>query len=416
MLDSSNEEKIKIIKQCIYDCGYDIYYQKISGIYNYYFNPWQTYELVQKKLETYDIKIRNMFKLLLLGEPISEESAINSLGREFIENLLDVNFLINNNGILRSNGYSLVAYRERYFVASIPYDYPRCTGKQDIYIGLDSYKLADILPNRKIDRHLDLCSGTGIQSIMNAANFSEGYVVEKNKKVIPALKFNIILNGFNEKIKVINGDLFEKIRNEKFDLITANPPFIPIPNQFDFPMAGDGGEDGLKIINRIIEGLNEHLNNNGEAIAIYMHMIPEFAIFTGIFMLLRTYAGGVHLNSFGSCFICSVTVQIIAMYFNSKYKFTVGTAWLLILVSAILILKAAPVECINRELDDTEKEHCKKVTMKVLIAVIVFAGCCTLARIPDILSLVALTSFIILISQYVGILKYKIEKSKNKRR
>lgn len=78
------------------------------------------------------------------------------------------------------------------------------------------------------------------------------------------------------------------------------------------------------------------------------------------FMLLRTYAGGVHLNSFGSCFICSVTVQIIAMYFNSKYKFTVGTAWILILVSAILILKAAPVECINRELDDAEKEHCKK--------------------------------------------------------
>ena len=148
------------------------------------------------------------------------------------------------------------------------------------------------------------------------------------------------------------------------------------------------------------------------SIAIYMHMIPEFAIFTGIFMLLRTYAGGVHLNSF----ICSVTVQTIAMYFYSKYKFTVNTAWLLILVSAILILKAAPVECINRELDDAEKEHCKKVTMKVLIAVIVIAGCCTLAGIPDILSLVALTSFIILISQYVGILKYKIEKSKNKRR
>lgn len=95
------------------------------------------------------------------------------------------------------------------------------------------------------------------------------------------------------------------------------------------------------------------------SIATYMHMIPEFAIFTGIFMLLRTYAGGVHLNSFVSCFICSVTVQTMAMYFNSKYKFTVGTAWILILVSAILILKAAPVECINRELDDTEKNTVK---------------------------------------------------------
>lgn len=268
MLDSSKVEQIKSIKHHLYDLGYDIYYQKISGIYNYYFNPWQTYELVQRKLETYDTKIRTTFKLLLLGEPVSEEIAINSLGKDFVENLLDVNFLNKDNCTLKSNGYSLIAYRERYFVASIPYDYPTCTGRQDIYIGLDSYKLADILPNRKIGKHLDLCSGTGIQSIMNVANFNEGYVVEKNEIVVPALKFNIILNGFDEKIKVVNGDLFEKIKNEKFDLITANPPFIPIPNQFDFPMAGDGGEDGLKIINRIIEGLNEHLDNNGEAILI----------------------------------------------------------------------------------------------------------------------------------------------------
>ena len=44
-------------------------------------------------------------------------------------------------------------------------------------------------------------------------------------------------------------------------------------------------------------------------IALYLHMIPEFFVFTGIFMLIRTYAGGLHLNSFGACFICSVAVQ-----------------------------------------------------------------------------------------------------------
>lgn len=32
-------------------------------------------------------------------------------------------------------------------------------------------------------------------------------------------------------------------------------------------------------------------------IAVYLRMIPEFLVFTGSFMLLRTYAGGVHLNS-----------------------------------------------------------------------------------------------------------------------
>ena len=74
------------------------------------------------------------------------------------------------------------------------------------------------------------------------------------------------------------------------------------------------------------------------------------------------------------------------------------------------------MESINRELDNTEKEHCQKVTMKILMGVIAFAICCTVGLIQDMLSLIALTSFIILISQYVGILKYKIENSKNKRR
>lgn len=83
-------------------------------------------------------------------------------------------------------------------------------------------------------------------------------------------------------------------------------------------------------------------------IAIYLHLIPEFAVFTGIFMLLRTYAGGVHLNSFKACFVCSVAVQTLALFIDSKYKFAVTNAWIIILVSAILILKAAPVESINR--------------------------------------------------------------------
>ena len=39
-------------------------------------------------------------------------------------------------------------------------------------------------------------------------------------------------------------------------------------------------------------------------IAVYLHMIPEFAVVTGIFMMLRSFVGGVHLNSFGACFMC----------------------------------------------------------------------------------------------------------------
>lgn len=151
-------------------------------------------------------------------------------------------------------------------------------------------------------------------------------------------------------------------------------------------------------------------------IAIYLHMIPEFTIFTGIFMLLRSYAGGVHLNSFRACFICSVVVQTLALLIDSKYKFEVTNAWIIIVMCVALIWKVTPVESINRELEREEKEHCKKVTMKILIGVFIFAGCCTIAGIDDMVSLVALTVLVILISQYVGLAKYKIEKRKEKRR
>ena len=73
------------------------------------------------------------------------------------------------------------------------------------------------------------------------------------------------------------------------------------------------------------------------------------------------------------------------------------------------------MESISRELESDEKKHCKKVTMKILIGIFIFAGCCTIVGADDIVSLVALTVLIILFSQYAGVAKYKIEKSKEKR-
>lgn len=75
-----------------------------------------------------------------------------------------------------------------------------------------------------------------------------------------------------------------------------------------------------------------------------------------------------------------------------------------------MIWKIAPVENINRELDTDEKVHCKRVTIKVLSGIIVFTLACTLCGMNDMVSLISVTILIVLISQYIGIEKYKIEK------
>ena len=268
MLDFSKRKEIKDIRSNLYILGYDIYYMRTSGMYNYYFNPWQTYEVILQKLPKCPKTGQLLIKLLLLGDELNEKEAAQYLGEKFITALVNVGFLNKDNGSIQSNGYSIVAYRDRYFVTSIPYDYPNCTGTQDVYIGWDSYKLTDILPYRRINERLDLCSGSGIQCIMNAEYAKECIVVEKNEKVIPVLKFNTVLNDLEDKIKVVQSDLYQQVEPKKFDLITANPPFIPVPDEFDFPIAGAGGEDGLKIVLRILEEADNRLNPQGEIIII----------------------------------------------------------------------------------------------------------------------------------------------------
>lgn len=149
-------------------------------------------------------------------------------------------------------------------------------------------------------------------------------------------------------------------------------------------------------------------------IGIYLRMIPEFLVFTGSFILLRTYAGGLHLNSFTRCFICSVFVQTLVLLISKQYTILLPIAWVIILGGSILIWRIAPVENINRELDIDEKVHCKRVTVKVLSGIIAFVLVCMLLGMDNMVSLISVTILIVLISQYIGIEKYKIEKKRRK--
>ena len=99
---------------------------------------------------------------------------------------------------------------------------------------------------------------------------------------------------------------------------------------------------------------------------------------------------------------------------NRQYTLTCPVSWLIIFCGALLILKVAPVENINRELDLDERKHCKEVTIKVLIGIIFFSAGCTVGRISNILSLIALTILQVLVSQYLGIAKYKYEKNRRR--
>ncbi|MCD4785242.1 MAG: methyltransferase [Candidatus Eremiobacteraeota bacterium] len=128
--------------------------------------------------------------------------------------------------------------------------------------GLDSYMLARGMIDSKPKDTLDLCTGSGIQAIL-ASRFSEKVVgVDINNRALNFARFNALLNQ-TDNVEFLQGNLYRPVGNRKFDLILANPPFVPAPQQSI--MFRDGEKSGEAILDRILKGVRTHIKKNGHA-------------------------------------------------------------------------------------------------------------------------------------------------------
>ncbi len=115
----------------------------------------------------------------------------------------------------------------------------------------------------KGDRVLDLCTGSGILALFAAKNASKVIGVDISSRAIAFSKINVELNNQSNKIELRQGDLFEPVKDEKFDLIIVNPPFEPTPKGSIDYLHSDGGEKGTKFVENILFNIREYLNPDG---------------------------------------------------------------------------------------------------------------------------------------------------------
>lgn len=98
---------------------------------------------------------------------------------------------------------------------------------------MDSVLIAHFPKFKKKFKVLDLGTGTGVIPLLIADEVEKIFAIELNKKMFETAKRNVELNNLSEKISVVEGDyrLHRKIFSaESFDLVIANPPYVPVKN------------------------------------------------------------------------------------------------------------------------------------------------------------------------------------------
>jgi len=129
-------------------------------------------------------------------------------------------------------------------------------------------------PRNAHGRALDLCTGSGCVAIAFAKHRPGWSVtgVDISADALSVAEDNALRVGTILSLAWVHGDLFDALPRQRFELITANPPYVPssvcltldpVVRNFEPQLALDGGDDGLDISRRIVNGAPEWLEPGG---------------------------------------------------------------------------------------------------------------------------------------------------------
>lgn len=120
---------------------------------------------------------------------------------------------------------------------------------------------------------LDLCTGSGCLAILAAQAFPHAAIdaTDLSPDALDVAQYNVTDYHLDERITLIESDLFGALQGRKYDLILSNPPYVdaasvaalPAEYRHEPALALGSGEDGLAATRIILQQAAEHLTGNG---------------------------------------------------------------------------------------------------------------------------------------------------------
>ncbi|NMM38517.1 MAG: 50S ribosomal protein L3 N(5)-glutamine methyltransferase [Glaciimonas sp.] len=120
---------------------------------------------------------------------------------------------------------------------------------------------------------LELCTGSGCLPIMLADAFPNAHIstTDISKDALDVAFRNVADYDLEDRITLIESDLYTNVPDKKYDLIVANPPYVnngsmgQLPREYlhEPQIALAGGDDGMDLVRKIVAGAAQRLTEKG---------------------------------------------------------------------------------------------------------------------------------------------------------
>ena len=134
--------------------------------------------------------------------------------------------------------------------------------RADLVLGVGgaSTTLAGLTVREAVGSALDLGTGSGVQALHASRHATRVTATDPNPRALHFARLTLALSGAREA-ELRQGSLYEPVRDERFDLIVSNPPFVISPQgRFVYR---DGGMAGDDLCRTLVRDSADHLNDGG---------------------------------------------------------------------------------------------------------------------------------------------------------